>query len=89
VGQTRESLTRCWTLLQRVWVAGDDPQYVANTLRRIEAGAPTPWTIPPLPADADRPRHPRVTIADLGTFEAATFPAKLESWCRATLEALE
>ena len=87
-GQARDSHTRCWMLLQRVWVSGDDPQFVAKTLRRIEEGAAAPWTVPPLPADAEKPRRPRVTIADLGDFDAPTYAAKLEAWCRATLEAL-
>jgi hypothetical protein len=34
------------------------------------------------------PRPARVTIADLGEFDAETYPSKLESWCRATLESL-
>jgi hypothetical protein len=87
-GQPRESLERCWTMLYRIWMAGDDPQYVVRTMRLVEQGVPAPWMVPPLPADAARPRRPRVTIADLGTFEAADFPARLEAWCRATLEAL-
>ena len=87
-GQARESLARCWTLLQRIWVAGEDPSFVASTLRRMEEGAPAPWTVPPLPADAGMPRRPRVTIADLGDFDATAFPHQLEAWCRATLEAL-
>jgi hypothetical protein len=29
-----------------------------------------------------------MTIADLGEFDAATYPDQLEAWCRATLESL-
>lgn len=87
-GQSRASLDRCWTLLYRIWIAGDDPQFVARTLRNARSGRPLTWTVPPLPADATSPRRPRVTIADLGTFEADRFPDQLELWCRATLEAL-
>ena len=75
-------------MLHRIWVSGDDPRFVARTMRDVEAGRPLPWTVPPLPADAGSPRRPRVTIADLGTFEASRFPGQLEAWCRATLDAL-
>jgi hypothetical protein len=34
------------------------------------------------------PRRARVTIAELGEFDAETYPARLEDWCRATLESL-
>lgn len=88
VGQSVAVLERCWTMLQRIWVAGDDPQFVARTLRAVENGRPHPWTVPPLPTDAARPRRPRVTIASLGDFDAAGYPGQLEAWCRATLEAL-
>ena len=88
VGEPRVLLERCWTVLQRIWVSGDDPQYVSRTLRGVENGRPHPWTVPLLPADADTPRRPRVTIADLGEFDAAGYPGQLEAWCRATLEAL-
>ena len=73
-------------MLYRIWIAGDDPQYVVRTLRGAESGRPLTWTVPPLPADATSRRRPRVTIADLGAFEADQFPHQLESWCRATLE---
>ena len=87
VGQPRVVLERCWIMLQRIWVAGDDPQFVARTLRAVEDGRPHPWTVPPLPGDADTPRRPRVTIADLGEFDAEGYPGRLEAWCRATLDA--
>src|SRR5688572_22777288 len=86
-GQSRNSLERCWTLLYRIWILGDDPQYVARALRDAEDGRAPTWTVPPLPGDAASPRRPSVTIADLGAFEAAQFPRELEAWCRATLEA--
>lgn len=86
--QPRDLLERCWTMLQRIWVAGDDPQFVVRTLRGVENGRPHSWTVPPLPVDATEPRRPRVTIADLGEFDAASYPSQLEAWCRATLEAL-
>jgi len=87
-GLSRETLKRCWTLLYRIWIAGDDPQYAARALRRLDEGAEPRWSVPQLPADAATPRRFPVTIADLGSFAAATFPAQLEAWCRATLESL-
>ena len=88
VGQPRASLERCWIMLHRIWISGDDPQFVARTMRGVEEGRPHPWTVPPLPVDAVEPRRPHVTIADLGEFDADGYPGQLEAWCRATLEAL-
>jgi hypothetical protein len=87
-GLSREALERCWTLLYRIWIAGDDPQYVARALRLHDEGVRARWSVPELPADAAAPRRFRVTIADLGSFDADSYPSRLESWCRATLEAL-
>ena len=87
-GVARANLERCWIMLYRIYVAGDDPQYAARTLRQIENGAPSPWNVTPLPETAGAPTRWRVTIADLGEFEAATYASQLEAWCRATLEAL-
>ena len=86
-GQSSTSLERCWTLLYRIWIAGDDPQFVVGALRNARSGRPLTWTVPPLPADAHNPRRPRVTIADRGAFESEQFPQLLEAWCRATIEA--
>lgn len=87
-GQSREMLERCWMLLHRIWVGGEDPRAVAYALRRIENGELEPSPMPPLPMDAGAARSFRVTIADLGEFEAESYPRLLEDWCRATLEAL-
>jgi hypothetical protein len=75
-------------LLYRTWIAGDDPRHVARVLRQHEEGITPRWIVPPFPSDAAAPRRFRVTIADLGSFEADTFPAHLEAWCRATLDLL-
>ena len=82
----RESLERCWLLLYRIWIAGDDAQFVAPTLREMDRGERPTWKTPPLPSKPSG--VPRVTIADLGAFDADVYPALLESWCRATLESL-
>ena len=87
-GRSREALERCWTLLHRIWIAGDDPEAVARVLRRWNEGTIPSWTVPPLPDDVGSARRFRVTIADLGDFDAERFPRSLEAWCRATLEAL-
>jgi hypothetical protein len=84
----REVLERCWAMLYRIHVAGDDPQYVARALRQLVSGARPTWSVPPLPPDAMAPRHARVTIADLGSFDAERYASQLDNWCRATLESL-
>ena len=84
-GVGRESLERCWLLLYRIWIAGDDPQFVARTLREMDRGERPTWKTPPLPLKPSGVPH--VTIADLGAFDADVYPALLESWCRATLQA--
>jgi hypothetical protein len=84
----RLALERCWTLLYRIWIAGDDPQYVARTLRQFDEGVKPQWMVAPLPADAAKPRRPRITIADLELSNAGAYPSQLETWCRATLESL-
>ena len=87
-GRSRDALARCWQLLYRIWVAGEDPQAVTHALRRIQNGGLDRFSGPPLPIDAGASRSFRVTIADLREFDAETYPPQLEDWCRATLEAL-
>jgi hypothetical protein len=88
VGIPHGALDRCWVMLYRIWIAGDDPDYVARKLRHPDRGGRSSWDVPALPANALLPRRAGVTIADLGDFDAETYPTKLEAWCRATLEAL-
>lgn len=85
---SREALERCWMLLYRIWIAGDDPAYVTRTLRQLEEGVTPQWSVAPLTADAAAPRSARITIADLDLFDAGAYPSDLENWCRATLESL-
>jgi hypothetical protein len=87
-GQTREVLERCWTLLYRIWVAGDDPEVVTRALRQMNEGRPGCLNAPPLPSDAGGPKRFPVTIERLGDFEAEQYPRLLERWCRATLETI-
>jgi hypothetical protein len=87
-GVSREALERCWVMLYRIHFAGDEPAYVARTLRQANDGNRSTWHVPPLPAETGRSRQYRVTIADLGDFGAESYARQLEDWCRATLEAL-
>ena len=87
-GRSRQMLERCWLLLYRIWVAGEDPRSVADALRRIGNGDMDTSPVPPLSMDAGDARSFRVTIVDLGEFEAVAYPRLLEDWCRATLESL-
>ena len=87
-GQDRPMLERCWLLLHRIWMAGDDAQMVARSLRRANQGGPLYLNATPLPPDASQPRVFPITIADMGDFERESYPRLLEDWCRATLETL-
>ncbi len=48
---------------------------------------PEEWGVPSLPAIPPASTRYAVTIADLGGFDAETYPRKLEEWGRATLAA--
>jgi hypothetical protein len=52
---------------------------------RTEAQPPFEWGVPPLPEVPPAGTSYTVTIADLGGFDAETYPEKLEEWGRATL----
>ena len=87
-GQTADSLERCWALLYLIWTAGNDPGVVVQEFRRVSSGAGKRLNAPPLPPNAAEPKPFPVTIADLGEFDAAEYPALLGSWCRTTLETI-
>lgn len=75
-----------WEMLQRVFVLGEDRQYAALAMRAQLAGGAmnVDRRLTPLPNE----HTPfTVTIADLRDFEAATYPAALDAWCRAVLKA--
>jgi hypothetical protein len=72
-------------MLNRVYVSGDDPERVITGMRRDLHARPEEWAVPDLPVT--RPSTFAGTIADLGDFDAATYPVMLDAWCRATLAA--
>ncbi len=82
----REVLERAWLLLFSVYANRRDLNQVTKSVRRGR----TPeahWGVPPLPV-TQPPARFAVTIADLGSFAAETYPAQLDRWCRAVLAAL-
>jgi Family of unknown function (DUF5946) len=81
----RAVLERAWLFLHMVYLRGADPGRVARGLRRVGRHQPD-WTAPPLPPVPPAPAF-AVTIADLGSFAADSYPAQLDAWCRAALAA--
>jgi len=79
----RNVLERAWLLLYSVYVKGISADRVVEGLRRSGKNRPD-WAAPPLPSGTPAPSF-AVTIADLGSFAAETYPEQLDSWCRATL----
>ena len=74
------SVDAAWEVLYRIYVLNEAPAYVFASRRRD----PTGRCVEP------RRSHPaafRTTIADLSDFDAGTYPAKLDEWCRAALVA--
>ena len=76
-----------WQMLCRVFVRGEDRQYVARDMReRHGRVAHHEDPAPPLPPARERAPF-EVTIASLGIFAAAEYPLQLDAWCGATLRA--
>jgi hypothetical protein len=85
------SLDSVWAMLYRIYRLGQPSDWVVSETRRAMT---RPATIPAeaargglaIPARASEPLSlPTMTIADLGDFDAETYPALLDDWCRATL----
>jgi hypothetical protein len=74
---------RSWQLLYLVYEEGQRVERVLQGLAR-SGKQPSAWKVPPLPPR--RPARFDLTIADLGDFEAVSYPDKLDAWCRAALE---
>ena len=81
---SREQRERCLAILRRVYVEGEDLGHVTSALRRQSA---TGLSASPEPQRERPPTHFAVTIQDMGDFDAETYVAKLDAWCRATLRA--
>ncbi len=78
-------LERAWIFLVKVYEQGDDYRRVTAALRRVGNDTPD-WDVPKFPGG--RPdRFFSVTITDLESFAAETYPEKLDAWCRAALAA--
>jgi len=79
------SVDRAWAALWRIYVAGESPARVFGGLVAHRGRIPpTDRNVPARPAT--RAIMPAVTIGDLADFSAETYPARLDAWCRATLE---
>jgi hypothetical protein len=83
--QRLDVLERCWLMLCRVYLSGDDRLRVARALRAHGALTPTDWQAPPFPRRDTPPRAFETTIADLGDFAAGNYGRRLDAWCYATL----
>lgn len=82
--QAPDVLRRCWTMLCRVYLSGDDRDAVARGMRRLGAEHRA-WDVPPPPATWEASDGFPVTIADLGDFAADSYAARLDAWCRGIL----
>lgn len=78
--QAPEVLRRSWTMLCRVYLAGDDRDAVARGMRRV-GGGHVIWDVPAPPPTWESGRGFPVTIADLGDFDAASYASRLDAWC--------
>ncbi len=79
------SLESAWTALYRIYCLGQPPAEVFGALRTAGGSTAPTAAVPSRPIGPAS--LPTVTIADLGEFPAAEYPAHLDAWCRATLRA--
>ena len=77
------SLDNAWAALTRIYLDGAPHADVFARLRSARGALPAEWNSRPRPAHPVRP--PSITIADLGDFDATTYVARLDDWCRAAL----
>lgn len=82
----RATAVRAWIGLWRVVHGGDDVRRVFTALRRVAPAVPEDWGVPPLPAAPPAGGAYRVTIADLGDFDAASYAERALDWARAAVE---
>jgi len=83
--RTPDQLTACWIMLHRVLIEGDNRAKLAAAMRSRQGLTPAEWGVPPLPPVPPAGTRYEVTIADLGAFDADSYPLQLERWGRATL----
>jgi len=86
-GQSAAALERCWSMLYRVYVLGEDRAHVVAATRAYGTGSPPGTSIPSMPSRSDPPHGFSFTLADMGTFGADHYAADLDAWCLATIEA--
>jgi hypothetical protein len=79
------SLDAAWTALYRIYALREPPAHVFAELRSGARELTKSAAVPKRPSSPVS--RPAVTIADLGDFEAHSYPAQLDVWCRATLVA--
>ena len=79
----KATLDRSWLILYRVFVAGNSAPMLLHALVKNPALAAS-IDVPPRPSISST-QHPRITIADLGNFEAIRYATRLQDWCVATL----
>ncbi len=84
-GRTPAQLAACWVMLYRVWIKGDNRAKLAASMRAQQSLTPEEWGVPGLPPVPAAGKKYAVTIADLGGFNAESYPEKLEEWGKATL----
>jgi hypothetical protein len=84
-GATAELLDRCWLILFKVYVQGEDYRRVLGALNRRPDIGSADWGVPP-PPPAPRGQY-ATTIADLDDFSPERYPALLDDWCRGVLAA--
>ena len=84
--QPPEVLERAWLVLHRLVAEGDDSTRLFAGLRRSKEARPADWNAPPLPSPPTPGGPYDTTIADLGDFTAADYPALVDAWSRATYE---
>lgn len=79
------SLDAAWTALYRIYCQSEPPAAVFGAIRQRPKAS---FTNSPIPTRPSKPiALPQFTIVDLHDFAAASYAARLDEWCRATLRA--
>jgi len=77
------SLDNSFAALVRIYVGHEPRADVFARLRSTRGSLPAEWSVATRPAAPLR--APSMTIADLGEFDAESYAARLDDWCRAAL----